>query len=111
VHHADAIAGVLNLFPAGVIGSMLKHVDLLVSNVPGMPFEIHLAGARVERYFPFGPTTGSAMNVTLMSYAGTCCVGINADAGAVPDGEVLLRCVREGFRHVIAHHQGEHPHD
>ncbi len=79
---------------------MLKHVDLLVSNVPGLPFTIHLAGAAVERYFPFGPTTGAAMNVTLMSYEGTCCIGVNADTGAVPDSDVMLRCLHEGFRHV-----------
>ena len=31
---SDAVAGILNLLPSGVIGSMLKHVDFLASNVP-----------------------------------------------------------------------------
>ena len=35
--HTEAIAGFLNLMPNGVIGAMLKGVDFLASNVPGVP--------------------------------------------------------------------------
>jgi diacylglycerol O-acyltransferase / wax synthase len=98
----QAIAAGLNLMPPGVVGGMLKHVDFLASNVPGFPFAVHLAGARVERYYPFGPTIGAAVNVTLMSYDGTCCVGVNCDTAAVPDPALLLQCLREGFDDVIA---------
>ena len=71
----NAIAGPLNLMPSGVVGSMLKHVDFLASDVPGLTFLVYLAGAEVERYSAFGPTTGSSVNLTLVSYNGTCCVG------------------------------------
>ena len=80
----NAIAAPLNLMPPGVIGSMLKHVDFLASDVPGLAFRVYLAGARVERYSAFGPTTGSSVNLTLVSYNGTCCVGITIDTAAVP---------------------------
>ena len=36
----NAIAGALNLLPQGVVGSMLKHVDFLASDVPGFPFPV-----------------------------------------------------------------------
>ena len=68
---------------------MLKHVDFLASNVPGFDAAVYVGGARLEAFYPFGPTLGSAANVTLMSYRGTCNIGINTDAGAVPDPEVF----------------------
>ena len=56
--YTDAIAASLNLLPPGVVGSMLKHVDFVASDVPGFPFPVYLAGSRVERYVAFGPTIG-----------------------------------------------------
>ncbi len=100
--HTEAIAGVLNLMPSGVIGAMLKHIDFLASNVPGVPVPLYLAGRRVSRYIPFGPTAGSSLNVTLMSYDGTCCIGVNVDTAAVTDVPLLMRCLREGFDEVLA---------
>ena len=99
--YTDAIAASLNLLPPGVVGSMLKHADFVASDVPGFGFPVYLAGARVERYVAFGPTTGSSMNLTLLSYAGTCCVGVNIDTAAVPDPEMLARCLKEGFEEVL----------
>ncbi len=97
----NAIAGPLNLMPSGVVGSMLKHVDFLASDVPGLTFDVYLAGARVEQYVAFGPTTGSSVNLTLLSYNGTCAVGVTIDTGAVPDPHILVECVREGFEEVL----------
>jgi hypothetical protein len=103
----NAIAGTLNMLPRSYIGGMLKHVDFLASNVPGIPVPIYLAGARVERFYGFGPTIGAAVNLTLVSYCGTSFVGINIDTGAVPDPDVLVDCLRDGFEEVLAV-AGEH---
>jgi WS/DGAT/MGAT family acyltransferase len=102
IPHSNTIAGVLNLLPVAVTGGMLKHVDVLASNVPGFDADVFVGGARVEGFYPFGPTLGSAANITLMSYRGTCNIGINTDAGAVADPDVLLACLREGFDEVLA---------
>lgn len=99
--YANWIAGVLNLLPVAVTGGMLKHVDLLASNVPGFPAEVFVAGARVEAFYPFGPTLGSSANITLVSYAGMCNIGINTDEGAVPDPELLKECLQQGFDEVL----------
>jgi WS/DGAT/MGAT family acyltransferase len=98
---SDTLAGALNLLPSGVVGSMLKHIDFLASNVPGVPVPVFLAGAPVSGYYAFGPTTGSSVNVTLFSYCGTCCVGFTVDTAAVPDCSVLMECFREGFEEVL----------
>jgi hypothetical protein len=102
IQHTNAIAGFLNLLPPSVVGGMLKHVDFLASNVPGFTFPVFLAGARVAGYFPFGPTIGASLNVTLLSYDGTCCIGVTVDAAAVPDAEVLVHCLAQGFGEVLA---------
>jgi diacylglycerol O-acyltransferase len=98
----NTIAGVLNLLPTGVVGAMLKHVDFLASNVPGLDVPVYLGGARVLQIYPFGPTLGAALNVTLLSYCSTCNLGVNCDTGAVPDPDLLLECLREGFDEVLA---------
>lgn len=102
LQHTNAIAGALNLLPPSVVGGMLKHVDFLASNVPGFTFPVYLAGARLVGYFPFGPTIGAAINATLLSYDGTCCIGLTFDTAAVPDTDVLVRCIGEGFDEVLA---------
>lgn len=97
----NGIAGALNLLPAGFVGAMLRHVDFLASDVPGFPLPVYLAGARVDRYVAFGPTTGSSVNTTLLSYNGTCGVGINIDTAAVPDAGVLVDSLAAGFGEVL----------
>jgi WS/DGAT/MGAT family acyltransferase len=98
---ANTIAGALNLLPSAAVGSMLKHVDFLASDVPGFTAPVYLAGAKVERYVVFGPTIGASVNVTMLSYCGRCYAGINVDTAAVPDPDVLVECLREGFDEVL----------
>jgi WS/DGAT/MGAT family acyltransferase len=98
----DAIAAAMNFVPTGYVGSVLKHVDFVASDVTGFPDEIFLCGARVTDYFAFGPTTGAAMNATLFSYNGSCCIGITVDTTAVPDHGLLVTCLEQGFAEVIA---------
>jgi WS/DGAT/MGAT family acyltransferase len=98
--YTNAIAAALNILPRSYVGGMLKHVDFLASNVPGIDVPVHLAGARVAEWYAFGPTIGAALNTTLVSYDGTCYVGINVDTGAVSDPAEMLACLRDGFEEV-----------
>jgi len=88
---------------------MLKRVDFLASNVPGVRVPIYLAGAPVTGYCAFGPTTGAAINVTLVSYQGTCFVGCTIDTAAVPDPDKLTACLRDGFDEVLRLGGDHHP--
>lgn len=101
------IAGTLNLLPVGYVGGILKHVDFLASNVPGAPVQVYMAGSKVLGFHTFGPTIGASVNITLMSYAGHCDIGVNIDTAAVPDPEVLVACLREGFAEIAALGEGE----
>ena len=100
--YTQLIAGGLNLLPRWYISAVLRHVDFLASDVPGIPVPVYVGGARVLMQYPFGPTIGSAVNVTLMSYVDTCALGINVDTGAIPDYDVLHECMVAGFDEVLA---------
>ena len=100
--HTQEIAFGLNLLPRPYLGGIFKRIELLASDVPGIPMPVWLAGARITGYYAFGPTIGSAMNATLMSYAGTCNIGINIDTGAVDDPDALLECLYESFAEVLS---------
>jgi diacylglycerol O-acyltransferase / wax synthase len=102
----DIVAGVLNRLPVfattTIFGSMLKAIDFVATNVPGLQHRAYLAGSEVMREYAFAPPSGSAFSVALMSHVDQCCVGVNADTFAVPDPDVLTTCLREGFDEVLA---------
>jgi len=97
-----AIAGVLNMLPVGYVAGILKHSDFVASNVPGVPRPAYLAGSKITGMFAFGPTIGTSLNTTLLSYVGTCDIGINIDTAAVPDPHVLLACLQESAAEITA---------
>jgi diacylglycerol O-acyltransferase len=102
---AEPLAALLYRLPAtvstGVFGAMLRGVDFVTSNVPGVPIPVFLAGARMEAQFAFGPMSGAALNITLLSYLDEVLITINSDPAAVPDADVLLQCIEEGFAEVL----------
>ena len=100
--YIQIIAGAMNLMPRSYIGSVLRRVDFLASDVPGVPVPVYLAGAKVKVQYAFGPTIGSAVNVTLLTYVDTCALGIDVDTGAIPDFEAFYDCLVEGFDEVLA---------
>ncbi|WP_313676895.1 wax ester/triacylglycerol synthase domain-containing protein [Mycolicibacterium sp.] len=100
--YVQILAGAMNLMPRWYIGSMLRKVDFLASDVPGIPVPVYLAGAKVRMQYAFGPTIGSAVNVTLLTYVDTCALGIDVDTGAIPDFEAFYQCLVQGFDEVLA---------
>lgn len=102
----DVVAGVLNAMPpaatAFAMGSMLKAIDFVATNVPGLDRPAHIAGATVEQIFAFAPPSGAAFSVGLLSHMDRCTLGMVIDTTAVPDPEVLVECMAEGFEEVVA---------
>ncbi|OBF11449.1 diacylglycerol O-acyltransferase [Mycobacterium sp. ACS4054] len=100
--YTQLIAGVLNLAPRWYIGSVLRHVDFVASDVPGVPVPVFLGGAAVRAQYAFGPTIGSAVNVTLLTYVDTCALGLNIDTTAIPDYDVFHDAIVSGFDELLA---------
>jgi diacylglycerol O-acyltransferase len=104
--HVGDISGVIGrLGPAAsvsLLGSMMKAVDVTTTNVPGPPFPVWMAGARVDEFYAFGPLAGSAVNVALFTYDGTVHLGIATDRAAVTDPDLFVRCMREALDETLA---------
>jgi WS/DGAT/MGAT family acyltransferase len=84
----------------GMLGGLMRTVDVVASNVPGVPVALYLAGARLEAQYPFGPRSGAAVNVTLLSYLDTLFIGVNTDPAAVPDPDAFMTTLGDGFDEV-----------
>jgi diacylglycerol O-acyltransferase / wax synthase len=101
----ELVSPVLNLLPSPVltelVGSMTRVSDVQASNIPGLPHPVYLAGVRVLRTYAIGPRPGVAAMVAMISYDGTCCIGVNVDPESVSDIPLLERCLAEGFTEVV----------
>ncbi len=85
-----------------VYAAQTANLDLQASNVAGLPYTAYIAGARIDRMLPFGPLPGCAVMATLLSYAGTCCIGLNTDPAAVSQPELFVESIEEGIGEVLA---------
>ena len=99
------ISPVLSKLPGAVLteitANLTKVSDVQASNIPGLGHAVYLAGAKVLRMYPIGPRPGVAAMVTMVSYDGLCCIGVNVDPEAVTDLELFETCLREGFDEVL----------
>ena len=102
---AGSLSGLLTSLPSPLIArlarSQVETVDFACSNVRGAPFDLYVAGARVDANHAMGPTAGTACNVTLLSYSGSMDIGINSDTAAIDDPEALRDCVAGGLTETI----------
>ncbi len=110
--HTDAVAWCLHCLPqpltVSVMGAMLRHVDTVVTDVPGLVTRSYLAGAEVLEQYAFAPTGGAALNVSLVSHLDRACIGVVVDRAAIPDEDVLVACLLEGIDDVVSV-VGHHP--
>jgi len=61
-------------------------MNLIISNVPGPPFPIYCAGAKLEAIYPMGPLLyGTGINVTVFSYLGKIDFGFMVCRDLVPN--------------------------
>jgi diacylglycerol O-acyltransferase len=83
-------------------------VDLLanraigvLTNVPGPPIPVYVAGQKVEGMVGWAPLSGNQpMSFTIYSYDGKVFVGVACDSGLVPDHEQIVDGFAEAFRHL-----------
>jgi WS/DGAT/MGAT family acyltransferase len=60
--------------------------NVIISNVPGPPFPLYYAGAKMVAAYPMGPAMeGVGLNITVFSYEDSVDFGFMADRDLVPD--------------------------
>jgi hypothetical protein len=100
------LAGVANLLPTSVLVRVARQqaetVDFTTSNLRAAPFDLYIAGARIEGTYPLGPLAGTAFNLTMMSYRGMLNLGLHVDSGMVTDAVLLRDAIAEGFAELLA---------
>jgi hypothetical protein len=104
--YTSGVAGVLASLPEQVttmvMGGMLKAVDLVATNVPGLDAPASLCGVEVEQEIAFAPPSGAALSIALLSHVDLVTVGLTMDTAAVSDPATMASCMAEGFDEVIA---------
>lgn len=98
------VAGIVSM-PAGLarLGVLWArrtagaHINLYVTNVPGPPFPLYLAGARLHDVVPLAPlVAGVRLSVTALSYDGVLSVALLADE-SVTSFPAMAAGVRAGL--------------
>jgi hypothetical protein len=106
---APALARLPGPLISRLAGGLTKANDLQASNVPGFRSDVYLAGAKIERFYGFGPLPGCAAMITLVTHGDTCCIAANVDPAAIAEPDRFRRCLGEGFAEVLALHSGSKP--
>jgi len=89
----------LNAYGKSGMASRLPMVaNLAISNVPGPPVPLYLAGAKFLTFHPLSIILhGLALNITIQTYAGHVDFGIIADKKALPHARDLAKAIEEAF--------------
>jgi diacylglycerol O-acyltransferase / wax synthase len=84
-------SGLSRMWASGRIAEKLPPLaNVAISNVPGPPIALYLAGAKLRHYYPVSIVThGLALNITVQSYAGSLEFGITACGDIVRKPEQL----------------------
>lgn len=89
----------LNAYGKSGMASRLPMVaNLAISNVPGPPVPLYLAGAKFLSFHPLSIVLhGLALNITIQTYAGQVDFGIVAGKKALPHAQDLVRAIGDAF--------------
>ncbi len=99
----EAIAGLnRGLYEASVDLFTNRTLGTL-TNVPGPPMPVYLAGSKVEGMAGWAPVSGNQpMSFTIYSYDGKVTVGIACDKSLVPDHETVVDGFAVAFDRLLA---------
>lgn len=95
---ASVALGILNIMglSAAEIQSLILTVfatkaTTVLTNVPGPPMPLFLAGSEIEDMMFWVPQAGRlGIGISILSYAGKVYVGVMTDAGLVPDPDQII---------------------
>ena len=92
------------LYAASKLGERLRPLaNLVVSNVPGPPEPLWLAGARLSSWWPLSIVEhGLGLNITVLSYAGAVDFGLVSAKNALSDPARLARAMKKASSELAA---------
>ena len=86
------------------LGRRLRPVaNITISNVPGPPFPLYIAGSKMEQMYPMGPVVhGQGINVTVVSYMDKMFLGAIADRAVLPDASPFITHMEKALGELAA---------
>jgi diacylglycerol O-acyltransferase / wax synthase len=104
---ADAIIGLGAYAPGGMLAAAARLAsrgpwfNLVVSNIPGPPQPMYMAGARLVAQYPSLPLgENSALSIACTSIGGTMAFGLTGDYDGMPDLQALAFALEESIAEV-----------
>jgi diacylglycerol O-acyltransferase / wax synthase len=76
--------------------------NLIISNVPGPPFDLYMAGARITGIYPMGPLLyGAGLNITVMSNATGVDFGVLTCRDVAPDPWLISDALSDSLQELV----------
>lgn len=92
------LSGLASLYGRSGLADRIRVANVAISNVPGSPVPLYLAGAKMLDYYPVSIAAhGVALNITVQSYMGQLCFGLIACRRAVPDVREIAMQMKRAF--------------
>ena len=98
----DVLLGALEYAPrpfqqlAAQVVASPRTFNLVVSNIPGPPIPLYMAGCRLEEAYPVVPLADKhGVSIGMTTVEGDACLGIYADRQTVPDADRLAAAIAE----------------
>jgi diacylglycerol O-acyltransferase len=102
-----AFTSVLSILPRplhqAVLLALGGRVDLIVTNVPGIPFARFMAGAEIESAYAIAPVMPHCpLSIALYGYRDHLYVGVDADATAVPEVDAVCGMLERSLSEIAS---------
>lgn len=104
-HGTDALLGAAERIPPVLHGLITRALDttrlfnVTITNVPGPPVTLYAFGARMTDIWPLVPIAADhTLAVAIVSYEDALMFGVNADADALADADVLRDGIAAGLQ-------------
>lgn len=104
---ALGILSAMGMSPQEFQGTLVRlfgsKTTAVMTNVPGPPMPIYLAGQKIEELMFWVPQSGRvSLGISIISYANKVSLGIATDVGLVPDPDRIMTGFYEEFEALLA---------
>jgi diacylglycerol O-acyltransferase len=101
---SETLAAAARVYTRTRLGGRLRpFFNLIITNVPGPPFPLYVAGARISRIYGMAPILdGLGLLLVIFSYNGKISIGITSCQQMVPDPERLAQCFERSLEDMEA---------